>query len=111
MVGILVLGDNHFIVRGPFPDRQTALARLHQAWRSCWRSCRRGGLRYTTPTSAIGNAHKWVDNILHINALVISLYYSLDTSIGDKPDHCNYNVQGERDPGVHEGQQNRERVN
>ena len=25
-VGILVHGDNHFIVRGPFPDRDTALA-------------------------------------------------------------------------------------
>jgi hypothetical protein len=29
MVGILVLGDNHFIVRGPFPDRATALALAH----------------------------------------------------------------------------------
>jgi hypothetical protein len=26
MLGILVHGDNHFIVRGPLPDRQTALA-------------------------------------------------------------------------------------
>jgi len=26
MVGILVHGDNHFIVSGPLPDRQTALA-------------------------------------------------------------------------------------
>ena len=26
MAGILVHGDNHFIVRGPFPDRETALA-------------------------------------------------------------------------------------
>jgi hypothetical protein len=26
MVGILVHGDNHFIVRGPFPRRETALA-------------------------------------------------------------------------------------
>ena len=26
MVGILVHGDNHFIVRGPKPDRATALA-------------------------------------------------------------------------------------
>jgi hypothetical protein len=26
MVGILVHGSNHFIVRGPFPDRETALA-------------------------------------------------------------------------------------
>jgi hypothetical protein len=25
MVGILVHGDNHFIVRGPMPDRSTAL--------------------------------------------------------------------------------------
>jgi hypothetical protein len=27
MVGILVHGDNHFIVRGPLPDREAALAR------------------------------------------------------------------------------------
>src|ERR1700745_2740853 len=26
MVGILVYGDNHFIVRGPLPDREVALA-------------------------------------------------------------------------------------
>jgi len=26
LVGILVHGDNHFIVRGPLPDRATALA-------------------------------------------------------------------------------------
>jgi hypothetical protein len=26
MVGILVHGDNHFIVRGPLPDRETAIA-------------------------------------------------------------------------------------
>ena len=26
MVGILVHGDNHFIVRGPLPDHDTALA-------------------------------------------------------------------------------------
>jgi hypothetical protein len=26
MVGILVVGNNHFIVRGPFPDREAALA-------------------------------------------------------------------------------------
>ncbi|HWF13586.1 MAG TPA: hypothetical protein VG272_07615 [Candidatus Acidoferrales bacterium] len=32
MVGILVMGDNHLIVRGPFPDRETALA-LAQHWR------------------------------------------------------------------------------
>jgi hypothetical protein len=31
MVGILVLGNNHFIVRGPLPDRATALA-LAQHW-------------------------------------------------------------------------------
>jgi hypothetical protein len=31
MIGILVLGDNHFIVRGPFPDRETALA-LARHW-------------------------------------------------------------------------------
>ena len=30
MVGILVHGDNHFIVRGPLPDRQTALALVRQ---------------------------------------------------------------------------------
>lgn len=29
MVGILVVGDNHFIVRGPFPSRETALALGH----------------------------------------------------------------------------------
>jgi hypothetical protein len=26
MVGILVHGDNHFVVRGPLPDREVALA-------------------------------------------------------------------------------------
>lgn len=31
MVGILVHGDNHFIVRGPLPDRSTALA-LARHW-------------------------------------------------------------------------------
>jgi hypothetical protein len=31
MVGILVHGDNHFIVRGPLPDWETALA-LVQHW-------------------------------------------------------------------------------
>jgi hypothetical protein len=31
MVGILVLGNNHFIVRGPLPDRETALA-LARHW-------------------------------------------------------------------------------
>ncbi len=33
MVGILVHGDNHFIVRGPLPDRETALALVrHWSW-------------------------------------------------------------------------------
>ncbi len=31
MVGILIRGDNHFIVRGPSPDRETALA-LARHW-------------------------------------------------------------------------------
>ena len=31
MPGILVYGDNHFIVRGPAPDRETALA-LVRPW-------------------------------------------------------------------------------
>jgi len=31
MVGILVHGDNHFIVRGPLPDHDTALA-LVRRW-------------------------------------------------------------------------------
>ena len=31
MTGILVCGDNHFIVRGPLPDRATALA-LARHW-------------------------------------------------------------------------------
>jgi hypothetical protein len=31
MVGVLVHGDNHFIVRGPLPDRDTARA-LIQHW-------------------------------------------------------------------------------
>jgi hypothetical protein len=31
MVGILVIGNNHFIVRGPSPDRETALA-LARHW-------------------------------------------------------------------------------
>lgn len=31
MIGILVMGDNHLIVRGPLPDRETALA-LAQHW-------------------------------------------------------------------------------
>lgn len=31
MVGILVLGNNHFIVRGPLPDRETVMA-LARHW-------------------------------------------------------------------------------
>jgi len=31
MVGVLVVGGDHFIVRGPFPDRQTAVA-LARHW-------------------------------------------------------------------------------
>jgi len=31
MVGILVHGDNHFIVRGPIPDREVAIA-LTRHW-------------------------------------------------------------------------------
>jgi hypothetical protein len=31
MIGILVCGDNHFIVRGPLPDRAAALA-LARHW-------------------------------------------------------------------------------
>jgi hypothetical protein len=38
MVGILVHGDNHFIVRGPLPDRETALALVRQ-----WSIIRIGG--------------------------------------------------------------------
>ena len=30
MVGILVHGDNHFIVRGPLPDRDVALALVRE---------------------------------------------------------------------------------
>ena len=30
MVGILVHGDNHFIVRGPLPDHDTAVALVRQ---------------------------------------------------------------------------------
>ena len=30
MVGILVVGDNHFILRGPLPDRDTSLALARQ---------------------------------------------------------------------------------
>jgi hydrogenase maturation protease len=38
MLGILVHGDNHFIVRGPRPDRETALALVHH-----WSLIRIGG--------------------------------------------------------------------
>jgi hypothetical protein len=31
MVGILVHGDNHFIARGPLPNRENALALTHAA--------------------------------------------------------------------------------
>ncbi|HEX3375618.1 MAG TPA: hypothetical protein VHS29_02085 [Candidatus Acidoferrales bacterium] len=31
MIGILVMGDNHLILRGPLPDRETALA-LARHW-------------------------------------------------------------------------------
>jgi hypothetical protein len=31
VIGILVIGDNHFIVRGPLPDRASALA-LARHW-------------------------------------------------------------------------------
>jgi hypothetical protein len=39
VVGILVHGDNHFIVRGPLPDRETALALVRQ-----WSLIRIGGV-------------------------------------------------------------------
>ena len=41
MVGILAHGDNHFIVRGPLPDREAALALVRH-----WSLIRIGG---TTP--------------------------------------------------------------
>jgi hypothetical protein len=41
VVGILAHGDNHFIVRGPLPDRPTALALVRQ-----WSVIQIGG---TTP--------------------------------------------------------------
>ncbi|HSU30721.1 MAG TPA: hypothetical protein VLJ11_05765 [Bryobacteraceae bacterium] len=31
MIGLIVHGDNHFVTRGPLPDRETALA-LVQHW-------------------------------------------------------------------------------
>jgi hypothetical protein len=30
MVGLIVHGDNHFVTRGPLPDRQTALTLVRQ---------------------------------------------------------------------------------
>jgi hypothetical protein len=36
MVGILVHGDNHFIVRGPLPDRDTARAVIRLVHHSDW---------------------------------------------------------------------------
>jgi hypothetical protein len=46
MVGILVHGDNHFIVRGPLPDRATSVALARQ-----WSIIQIGG---TTPDSLRG---------------------------------------------------------
>jgi hypothetical protein len=43
MIGILVHGDNHFIVRGPLPDRAAALALVRH-----WSVIQIGG---TTPTA------------------------------------------------------------
>jgi len=43
MLGILVHGDNHFIVRGPLPDRGTAIALA-----AYWSIIRIGG---TTPAA------------------------------------------------------------
>jgi hypothetical protein len=43
MVGILVHGDNHFIVNGPLPDRETTLALVRH-----WSLIQIGG---TTPAS------------------------------------------------------------
>jgi hypothetical protein len=44
-VGILVHGDNHFIVRGPLPDRATALALVEH-----WSVIQIGG---TTPPALV----------------------------------------------------------
>jgi hypothetical protein len=44
MVGILVHGDNHFIVRGPLPDLETA-----RALARCWSIIQIGG----TPPPAL----------------------------------------------------------
>jgi hypothetical protein len=46
MVGILVHGDNHFIVRGPLPDREVAFALARH-----WSLIQVGG---TTPPSLDG---------------------------------------------------------
>jgi hypothetical protein len=43
MVGLLVHGNNHFVVRGPLPDRATALALVRH-----WSFIKIGG---TTPVS------------------------------------------------------------
>ena len=42
MVGLIVHGDNHFVTRGPLPDRQTAVALVRH-----WSLVRIGS---TTPT-------------------------------------------------------------
>jgi hypothetical protein len=44
MIGLLVHGDNHFIVRGPLPDPETALALVR-----CWSIVQIGG----TPPPAL----------------------------------------------------------
>jgi len=46
MVGILVHGDNHFIVHGPLPDRETAIALVRH-----WSLIQVGA---TTPSSLDG---------------------------------------------------------
>jgi hypothetical protein len=46
MIGILVCGDNHFIVSGPLPDQEAALA-LAQHWSIIQ-------IGQTTPQSLIG---------------------------------------------------------
>lgn len=49
MIGILVCGDNHFIVRGPLPDRAAALA-LARHW-SIIQIGQIGQIGQTTPPS------------------------------------------------------------
>ena len=46
MIGILVCGDNHFIVRGPLPDREAARALARQ-----WSIIQIGPVGQTTPFS------------------------------------------------------------